>query len=403
MSTLLTTVKNHLKSPAYWLILLFVLVLIVPAIVWDEMSEPFRNKKLTNENRAVKAKPLLQIRRLQRYPKEFQAYYNDAFPFREYLVWSSRKVTGPVTNFFNARVIVGKDNYLFYTNAAERHGDESRDFKGEVLWTEGQLDTIIEKLEGVRKGLKEMGVDFCMIVAPNKMTIYSDKLPAKRKYKRGEILRAEQLIAHAKKHAPELKIFFPADILLDLRNKVDYPLFLHEDTHWNELSGYVATREIIQRVGGKKLLPPLEKANIVRNNTPTVGGDLRTQLGTGNIGEYYYHNVVVPGCEKVGISAYMPQNPYDNHCRRSRNPKAPDSRKVWVYRDSFAQAMEPYISMYFREVDYFWNIPIRRIQYMGPKKPDLVIFQVVERNIVSLDNVDFESKRKAEAWRFYQK
>ena len=102
MSTLLTTVKNHLKSPAYWLILLFVLVLIVPAIVWDELPEPFRNKKLTNENRAVKAKPLLQIRRLQRYPKEFQAYYNDAFPFREYLVWSSRKVTGPVTNFFNS-------------------------------------------------------------------------------------------------------------------------------------------------------------------------------------------------------------------------------------------------------------------------------------------------------------
>ena len=403
MSIQLKTVKDCLKSPAYWLILLFILVLTVPAVVWNELPDSVRNKKLLNENRASKPEPRLQIRRLQRYPKEFQSYYNDAFPFREYLVWSSRKITGPVTNFFNSRVIAGKDHYLFYTNAAERHGDESRDYKGELLWTEGQLDTIIEKLEGVRKGLKEMNIDFCMVVAPNKMTVYDDKLPAKRKYKRGEILRAEQLIRHAEKHAPELKIFFMADTLADLRKKIDYPLFLHEDTHWNELSGYVATREIIRRVSGKKELPPLDKAKIVQDKEPVIGGDLRTQLGTGEPLKYYYHKVVVPGCKKVKVYAYKPENPYDNHCRRSRNPKAPDSRKVWVYRDSFAQAMEPYISMYFREVDYFWNIPIRRIQYMGPKKPDLVIFQVVERNIVSLDNVDFESKRKAESWRFYQK
>ena len=402
MNTQTKTVKDYLKSPSFWLILLFILVLTVPAVVWDEMPAEFRSKKLMNENRLAKQKPLLQIRRIQRYPKEFQLYYNDAFPFREYLVWSSRKITGPVTNYFNSRVVVGKDGYLFYTNAAERHGDESRDYKAEMLWTEGQLDTIIGKLEGVRKGLKEMGIDFCMVIAPNKMTIYADKLPEKRKFKRGEILRAEQLVNHARKHAPELKIFFLADTLIDLRTKVDYPLFLHEDTHWNELSGYVAVREVIQRFSGKKILPPLEKATIVENRNAAMGGDLRNQLGVGSPKLYKYHNVVVPGFEKVEAYAYKPLHAFDNHCRRSRNPKAPDSRKVWVYRDSFAQAMEPYINMYFREVDYFWNIPIRRIQYMGPKKPDLVIFQVVERNIVSLDNVDFESKRKAEVWRFQQ-
>ena len=390
------TITDYLKSPAFWLVFSFLAVLVVPAIVWDELSESFRSKKLTDENRAtVSKRPLLQLTRLQRFPKEFQGYYNDAFPFREYLVWSAKKVTGPLTNYFNSRVVVGKDGYFFYTNASERHGDESRDFTGEKLWTEAQLGNIVERLEEIRKGLAEMGIDFCMIIAPNKMTIYSDKLPEKRKYKRAEVLRAEQLLGYAAKHAPELKLIFPADLLMELRKKVDHSLFLHEDTHWNELSGYAATREIIKAFNGKKELPALEKANIVQNAIKTIGGDLRTQLGYGVSEGYYYHTVSVPGLEKVEIRQYNQAFPQDSHCRRSYNPAAPDSRSVWMYRDSFAEAMEPYISMYFQNVDYYWNIPIRKIQYMGDRKPQLVIFQVVERNLVSVDNLDFNSKRKA--------
>ncbi len=396
MSMKLKTITDSLKSPAFWLVFLFLAVLVAPVIVWDELDESFRSRKMLDENRALAQKPRLQIRRLQRYPREFQSYYNDAFPFREYLVWSSRKIMGPVTNNFNANVIVGKDGFLFYTNAAERHGDESRDFRAKHLWTEGQLKHIVGKLEGIRKGLAEMGIDFCMVVAPNKMTIYSDKLPEKRRYQRGEILRAEQLIAYAKKHAPELKLIFPADLLCQAREKVEHPLFLHEDTHWNELSGYIVSRELIRMSSGKFPLPSIDQAQLVPAKKPLKGGDLRTQLGNGTPGVYHYYEVEVPGCKKVPVKVYRPAHPMDNHHRRSRNPEAPDSRKVWVYRDSFAQAMEPYLSMYFKEVDYFWNVPVRRIQFSGSEKPDLVIFQVVERNIISLDNVDFESKRKAE-------
>ena len=184
-------------------------------------------------------------------------------------------------------------------------------------------------------------------------------------------------------------------MLAQTREKVEHPIFLHEDTHWNELSGYVASRELIRMAGGKTPLPAIDQAKLVPAPKPLKGGDLRTQLGNGKPGVYHYYEVEVPGIKKVPVKVYRPAHPMDNHHRRSRKPNAPDSRKVWVYRDSFAQAMEPYISMYFREVDYYWNVPIRRIQFNGTEKPDLVIFQVVERNIVSLDNVDFESKRKA--------
>ena len=108
MNTQIQNTTFYLKNPAFYLVLLFLALLVVPAIVWDELSEEFRSKKLTNENRAKDVKkPLLNFSDIKKYPKNFQRYYNDAFPFREYLVWSSRKVTAPVTNYYSPHPFSG--------------------------------------------------------------------------------------------------------------------------------------------------------------------------------------------------------------------------------------------------------------------------------------------------------
>ena len=404
MNTQTKNVISHLKNPAFYLVLLFLALLVVPAIVWDELSEEFRSKKLTNENRAKdNKKPLLNFSDIQKYPKKFQRYYNDAFPFREYLVWSSKKVTAPVTNYYSPIVVTGKDGFLFYTNAMEKYGDESKDFKEGCLWTHARVKRLVKQFDEIRKDLAEMGIDFCMFIAPNKMTIYPDKLPEKRKYKRAEMLRAEQFIAYAKKYAPQLKVVFTADVLSDLRKKVNYPLYYHEDTHWTELSAYASVRELVMRVNGKKALPPLEKAKILPERSMRKGGDLTLMLGKENPPAYQYHIVHVPGMKKVTVKppAWLPLDA--SELRRSRNPHAPDPRKVWVYRDSFTAAMEPYISMYFREVDYFWFVPLRKIQFMGKNKPRLVIFQAVERNFQNIEKMDYFRKKRAKLEYFRDK
>ena len=113
-------------------------------------------------------------------------------------------------------------------------------------------------------------------------------------------------------------------------------------------------------------------------------------LGGGEPGVYKYMKVEIPGKQTE-----ITEHPDFRH-RKSFNPTAPDKRKVWVFRDSFAEAMEPYISSTFRSVDYFWSVPIRRIQFEFAKdRPDIVIFQTVERAIGSLDEFDFETTRKA--------
>ena len=61
MSIQLKTITDHLKNPAFWLVFLFLIVLVLPAIVWDELNESFRSKKLLDENRAFAKKPRLQF------------------------------------------------------------------------------------------------------------------------------------------------------------------------------------------------------------------------------------------------------------------------------------------------------------------------------------------------------
>lgn len=377
-----------LKDPAFWLVLLFFAALIGPSVVWDETDAKFRAKKLLWENRATREKPLFQIRRFQRYPKEFGEYYNDAFPFREYLVWASRKITGPLNNFYSARVIIGKDGFLFTVDPVSMRHDEPGDYTGKTLWNDHLESAIVRRLEHARQELAKMNIQFCVVIAPNKMAVYDDKLPEKRRFRKAAINRAESLVARAAKIAPELKIVYPAEVFRETRGKIPYPLFLREDSHWNALGAYLATREVVKAIPGGVELPPLESAQIEPAGK-VRGGDLRVMLGGGTPEETQLYDVKVPGMKTVPVAERT-----DYHRRETVNPDAPDKRRVWIYRDSFAAAMEPYFGMLFKEVVFYWNVQPRRVHFVKDP-PDIVVLEIVERGLAGLEDFDFESSRKA--------
>ncbi|MBR2439830.1 MAG: hypothetical protein IKB25_06525 [Lentisphaeria bacterium] len=393
----------YLKRPEFWLVFGSLLFLIAPTIIWEELKEEEREKiqnhvlknipedERFSENHAEFKKPSLQITRFQDYPEEFGAYYNDAFPFRNYLVWKSRSITTRLNNFFNPNIIAGKDGYLFYTVPGSPNNNEAYDYTGAKQWTPAQMDIIVKRLDGIRKGLKEMDIDFCVVIAPNKMAVYPEKLPAKRAFERAEKVRAERVVEYAAVHAPELKIKYLDKELLEAKKQTPHPLFQLEDTHWNMLGGYISFREIMKMINGPSV-PELKNACVVPDKI-IEGGDLRNQLGSGKKGKYQYHKVKLSGVKEVKI---VPENSEERH-RWSDNPEAPDKRTVWFYRDSFGDALLPYMSSVFRRMDFFHrNVPIRRVQFSNPgKRPHVVVFQIVERNLRNLDEVNFESRKNA--------
>ena len=376
----------RLKSPAFWLVVSFVAVLVVPGIVWDELDEDVRSRKLVWENRAKAEKPVFQVRRYQRYPGEFGEYYNDSFPFREYLVWCSNKLTGPLNNFFNPRVIIGRDGFMFSSDSILKYGDESADYTGKTLWNESRELAIVKRLDHTRRELAKMGIGFYVVIPPNKMAVYDDKLPEKRRFRKAPVNRAESLITCAARVAPELKICYLAETFRAARCKVKYPLFLREDTHWNSLGGYLAVWKLDEMINGHTELPPLESARIVKE-AKVRGGDLRVILGGGTPTVTQKYTVQPP----PEFRKVKPVERGDFHHREIHNPKARDRRRIWVYRDSFASEMEPYLGMLFGDVLLLWNVPLRRVHFQKAR-PDIVVLEIVERDLKLLDTFDFESR-----------
>ena len=74
--------------------------------------------------------------------------------------------------------------------------------------------------------------------------------------------------------------------------------------------------------------------------------------------------------------------------------KSDKKYKVLIFRDSFTISLVPYISETFGEVNYVWKQDINEFEdLINSYKPDIVIFEMVERYIDIL-KIDFILKEE---------
>ena len=75
--------------------------------------------------------------------------------------------------------------------------------------------------------------------------------------------------------------------------------------------------------------------------------------------------------------------------------KSEKKYKVLVFRDSFTEAMLPYLSETFGEVEYIWNHNFNSYQdKIREYKPDIVIHEMVERyiDVLKIDTPKLEGE-----------
>ena len=107
------------------------------------------------------------------------------------------------------------------------------------------------------------------------------------------------------------------------------------------------------------------------------------------IGILQLYKVEIPGTKEVKVV-----EPVDHHRREASNPDAPNRQRVWVYRDSFASAMEPYFGMLFKGVVFYWHVLPCRVQFKKDV-PDIVVLEILECGLSTLEDLDFESSDSA--------
>jgi hypothetical protein len=218
------------------IIALFAVMLLAPAAAqlagWSTDSG--------SENRILAPFPKINsLKEVRLLPQMAERYVNDRFGLRKQLVHVNSLLRYSL-GLSTREVVVGKDGWLFYTadKLMEQH-------TGVDIFTHQRLESWVRQMEADRDWLAKRGIAFYILIAPDKNTIYPEKLPD---YPRGAVTRIDQLTERLK-HS-DLEFIDPREQLFHIKaaGEMVYP---PGDTHWNERGAFVAYQMLMDRIRKK--------------------------------------------------------------------------------------------------------------------------------------------------------
>lgn len=368
-------IKDQLQKTSIMWIIMFCLLFCTPFLTYPFVQYLFTEKQ-NIENRTKAAHPEWTIENYQNYPTLCADYFNDNMPYRNLLIRLKGSI---IYNIFGEsvsdEVVAGKDGWLFFECTLPG-------YKKIDLYTQEELERICEKLKAAQSYFDERGIEFLIIIGPNKASIYGeDYLP--EEIVRGDgVSKTEQLLAYLEDHT-DLKVVFPQEELLIAKEQYpEYPLYFHLDTHWNYLGGYYGAKGILKELG--LILPEFEELTLIPVNEPLFswwGYDLENMMGmTGMIHEDINYEIVGYTDNSVTRWSELKQDRagYEG-VYRIVNPDAVDDRKVMLVRDSFGTCILPYLATQFIEV-YSPGYGVYNENEIDIEQPDVIIYEWVERD-----------------------
>jgi hypothetical protein len=307
------------------------------------------------------------------WPVAFEHYYDDRMGLRDDLIraWAWLHIEGLGVSSSDS-LIVGKDDWFFF-------GDEAAvaQYRGLARLEREELLRWERVLEERRRWLAERGISYLLVLVPNKHRMYAQYMPDSLA-RRSERSQLDDLVDYL---SAESSVPF-----LDLREALEDAarrgrVYHKTDTHWNDLGAYAAYRAIVRKLAEQ--VPAFEghEPVAVRALERTTPG-----LGLARI---------------VGLSEAYPERSFDllvaepraeapRKQRAAREDRARrqlpfalgtgDERlpKAVMFRDSFANALVPYLSESFSRIVYVWDRNVNP-QVVEVERPDVVIQEIAER------------------------
>lgn len=339
-------------------IIIYIAVCLVPLctvfLAQDTSSAEKRElsafPKLTNEKGVINTA----------FFNEFDAWFSDHMGGRSFLVAAQAAMKEKV--FFESAessVILGADGWLFYEKTAD-------DFCNVRTYTERNVENVARTLLMVQEYCKSNGAEFVFTVAPNKNTLYADKMPFRYLKVQGKSnldVLADALNRYGVNYA-DLKAAFLAE------NRV---LYQARDSHWTYEGGMLAYRTILGRLSGKHSL--LEEV------TFTERADWDADLV----------NMVYPNAPDNDIQVY-PDIEYtfitkgdvvSDEALVIETMNGAGEGQLLMFRDSFGNTTWRYFAEGFSAAEFQRSVPYR-INAIERLSADTVILEIVERNLINL-------------------
>ncbi len=377
-TTTQTTAVAGSNTPRQWLFIgTFFVLLWLPLI--DSLLHLDRTLP-TNENRALAPAPAADAPK--EFPRQFSAWYDDRFGFRNFLVKQYHTVHFGWLGITDPDLVVqGKEDWLYL--GRRRLIDEAR---GLNPATEEDIATWVEKLDAIHAWQTQRGGRFLLVLVPDKHRVYPEYLPDW--FIPQEQRRKEQLLQALAGH--EMETLDLTQILRIMKPAFSHDLWLKTDTHWNGLGAFVATQAITQQLG----LPIPSEDDFVQANHPSLHEDAWHK--TGNLADFLGVRGLVPEAW-VGLVPNAPRAQFHTNftppTRNVSGVNVPLASRIendtlptgLVLGDSFRWALIPTLSESFSEILYTdFRYCFFDPAFTESLDPDIILFLMTERQLLRL-------------------
>jgi len=323
--------------------------------------------------------PTLEDNNVFKYFSDFENYYSEKFNGRStfYRSISGLKYNLLGTSAKRESVLVGKDDFLFLGNNASNIVHETI---GLDLFSDEEVDRIEKRMLQALNWINKKDIKFYMVVGPNKHTIYPEKLPFKvdtdQRTKIDQVADIVNGIENVKWIGLEENL---------IKAKKHGLLYHKTDTHWNTLGGYFAYRQILNTLNedfpGE--FTPMPLSYMERY------GEEKTIFGLTRMLDYPIHETT-NDVRVLNVRSKQKANQLNmKHHRKDAEMRftAPNKkRKAVVIRDSYSIALVDFLKEHFEEVVFIWTSKLSR-DIILKEDPDIIIYEVVERNVDLLRNL----------------
>ncbi len=342
------------KSISAVYVVIFTLSLLLPVF-----SMPFWGESSSAEKRELQEFPVIYSDETgfnKEFTGEISDYVSEHFSFRSRFVtlWSLISADVFHTSTMD-NVIIGKDGWLFFAETLP-------DYLRTDVFNESKLYSAVKTLDLINEFVSANGGRFLFVVAPNKNTVYPRYMPSFQK-QGSKSSNYELLTSSLSDRDYYLNV-------LPLFLKRNEQLYHKKDSHWNNLGANICFSAITEKLGVKSADYESSGYSLVKD----WRGDLDVMLfpTRNNYDEQVYFN------KKYQFEYVSSFHSEDDIKIKTYNSDG--NGNLYMYRDSFTNALQPMMSSAFENA-YFTRILPCRLCENEVCKGDCVVLELAERNI----------------------
>lgn len=343
----------------------FVLALCLPfplyALCYSSLdTENYENRTLTSWQDVTDAP-------FEQKPGVFEDFLNDHAAFRNQFMTLNASINYHVFGTVQSSdVLLGKNEWLFYKNVSDSKSLD--DYQGLNLYTDEQLAQIAENLTALESALAEKGIEFAVLIAPNKEGVYSENMPSDIPAAQGAT-KAEALVQYLKANT-DVTVVYPKQVLIE--GKALAPAYYKQDTHWNSYGAFLATQE---------LALALDWDTSLFEGCEPVISDEEPVRDLANISATYHVLQPDVSYQMEGFAQGLSVETWESDLVQTEFTSTSESGgpSLLMLRDSFGGAMLEYLAAVTGE-SRIVHLNAFTQQEFSDWQPDVFVFEIAERS-----------------------